>query len=169
MAPACVAPMVNVGEISGLPSFEGGGSVAFASPKSRIFTTPSGVILMLAGFRSRWMMFFSCAASMPSISCWIVARTPAFQDFGCNALSVIANAQPEKVLGVDNLRFNMTRPGVAESISKRLPSNAVNFVPNDRMQFPRLAFHQEAERRGVFARQFVAQGSHRPRQVVGDH
>src|SRR6202140_3082410 len=62
MAPACVAPMVNVGEFCGLPSLEGGGSMAFANPKSRILTTPSGVILMLAGFRSRLMMFFSCAA-----------------------------------------------------------------------------------------------------------
>src|ERR1039458_5920932 len=35
--------------------------VAFASPKSRIFTTPSRVTLMLAGFRSRWTMPFSCA------------------------------------------------------------------------------------------------------------
>ena len=74
----------------------------------------------------------------------------------------------KRSFGVDNLRFNMTRPGVAESISKRLASNAVNLVPNDRVQFPCLAFHQKLERRGVFAGQFVAQGSHRPRQVVGD-
>ena len=39
-----------------------------SSPKSRSFTTPSGVTLMLAGFRSRWMLPFSCAASMPSMS-----------------------------------------------------------------------------------------------------
>jgi hypothetical protein len=31
----------------------------FARPKSRTFATPSGVILMLAGFRSRWMIPFS--------------------------------------------------------------------------------------------------------------
>jgi len=31
-------------------------SSAFARPKSRSFTVPPGVILMLAGFRSRWMM-----------------------------------------------------------------------------------------------------------------
>jgi hypothetical protein len=32
------------------------GSSAFASPKSIIFTVPSGRTLMLAGSRSRWTM-----------------------------------------------------------------------------------------------------------------
>jgi hypothetical protein len=31
-------------------------SVSFARPKSSTFTLPSGVILMFAGFKSRWMM-----------------------------------------------------------------------------------------------------------------
>ncbi len=39
---------------------------AFARPKSSAFTLPSGVILILAGFRSRWTMPFSCAASTAS-------------------------------------------------------------------------------------------------------
>jgi hypothetical protein len=34
--------------------------------KSSTFTTPCGVIMMLAGFKSRWMMFFSWAASRAS-------------------------------------------------------------------------------------------------------
>ncbi len=38
-------------------------SVALARPKSRSFTMPSGVTLILAGFRSRWMMPRSWAAS----------------------------------------------------------------------------------------------------------
>ena len=46
---------------------------AFASPKSSTFTTPSGVTLMLAGFRSRWMMPFSCAASSASAICRAMA------------------------------------------------------------------------------------------------
>jgi hypothetical protein len=50
--PATVLPMLMVGEVSGLPS--GSGVDAFANPKSRILTTPSGVILILAGFKSRW-------------------------------------------------------------------------------------------------------------------
>jgi hypothetical protein len=38
---------------------------AFASPKSSSFTVPSGVTLMFADLRSRWMPF-SCAASSPA-------------------------------------------------------------------------------------------------------
>ena len=45
------------------------GSSAFASPKSSTFTVPSGRTLMFAGFRSRWMMPCSCAASSASAIC----------------------------------------------------------------------------------------------------
>jgi hypothetical protein len=41
-------------------------STTAASPKSSTLTTPAGVIMMLAGFRSRWVMPFSCAASRAS-------------------------------------------------------------------------------------------------------
>ena len=34
-------------------------TTGFASPKSSTLTTPSGVTLMFAGFRSRWMIPFS--------------------------------------------------------------------------------------------------------------
>ena len=40
-----------------------------ARPKSRTFTMPSARNLMFAGFRSRWMMPFSCAASSASVIC----------------------------------------------------------------------------------------------------
>ena len=46
---------------------------AFARPKSSTFTTPSGVILMFAGFRSRWMIPFSWAASSASAICRAMA------------------------------------------------------------------------------------------------
>ena len=46
-----------------------GVSSAFARPKSSSFTRPSGSTLTLAGFRSRWMMPASCAASRPSAIC----------------------------------------------------------------------------------------------------
>ena len=42
------------------------GANALARPKSRTFTFPAGVTLMLAGLRSRWTMPFSCAASSAS-------------------------------------------------------------------------------------------------------
>ena len=59
---------VTVGECvrSGLPHRR---SMALASPKSRTLTTPLGVILMLAGLRSRWTMPLSCAASSASAIC----------------------------------------------------------------------------------------------------
>ena len=44
-------------------------SDAFASPKSSTFTFPSGVTLMFAGLRSRWMMVFSCAPIIASTIC----------------------------------------------------------------------------------------------------
>ena len=41
----------------------------FASPKSSTFTTPCGVTLIFAGFRSRCVIPFSCAASNASAIC----------------------------------------------------------------------------------------------------
>ena len=43
---------------------------SFARPKSRIFTRPSLVKNRFSGFRSRWMMPFSCAAARP-LAAWI--------------------------------------------------------------------------------------------------
>ena len=73
--PACViAGLVIVGEFaSAFPApgsrFPAAGSNAFASPKSSTFTVPSSRTLMFAGFRSRWMMPCSCAASSASAIC----------------------------------------------------------------------------------------------------
>ena len=46
------------------------GSSAFASPKSSTFTVPSGRTLMLAGFRSRWMMPARAPPRGPRRSVW---------------------------------------------------------------------------------------------------
>ena len=64
MMPEAV-PRVIVGDSESSASRTSGVN-AFASPKSSIFGVPSGPILMFAGFKSRWMMPFSCAASSPS-------------------------------------------------------------------------------------------------------
>ena len=48
--------------------------VAFARPKSSTFTLPVGVTLMFDGFKSRWTMPRSCAASSASASCRAMAR-----------------------------------------------------------------------------------------------
>ena len=68
MTPALVASRVNVGEwersVAGLSSAK-----AFARPKSRTLVFPSGVTLMFAGFKSRWMTPAACAASSASAIC----------------------------------------------------------------------------------------------------
>ena len=51
IVPNPVAPMVNVGEFPGFVPLGGLGSMALARPKSRILTTPSGVILNVGGLQ----------------------------------------------------------------------------------------------------------------------
>jgi hypothetical protein len=50
------AGLVTVGDIDSNSGVDVTASVAFASPKSSTFTDPSGRTLILAGFRSRWMI-----------------------------------------------------------------------------------------------------------------
>jgi hypothetical protein len=60
MIPAPVIGLAIVGAFARLSSLASGSpSKALARPKSRIFTTPSRVILMFAGFRSRCTTPFS--------------------------------------------------------------------------------------------------------------
>lgn len=61
ITPDRLVESVSVGELAGSPT---GASLsnALAKPKSSTFTLPSAVSFTLAGFRSRWMMPFSCAA-----------------------------------------------------------------------------------------------------------
>ncbi len=74
MAPAWVMAAVMVGAVdepvSALPS----PNQAWARPKSRIFTSPSAVCMMLAGLRSRWTMPASWAASSPAATCRAITR-----------------------------------------------------------------------------------------------
>ncbi len=75
ITPACVAANVKVGECDNPPGATDPPDAAsnFASPKSSTFTCPSCVSMMLAGFRSRWMIPLSCAASSASTICRAVA------------------------------------------------------------------------------------------------
>ena len=70
--PICVARAVSVGEFMASALDAPAGSIALASPKSSTFTVPSGRTLMFAGFRSRWMMPCSCAASSASAICFAI-------------------------------------------------------------------------------------------------
>jgi hypothetical protein len=53
----------RVGDIQGCQRF----SIAFANPKSSTFTFPSAVILIFAGFRSRWMIPSRVDRDRPSL------------------------------------------------------------------------------------------------------
>ena len=73
--PACViAGVVIVGDCDTLGDATPVGSIAFANPKSSTFTVPSSRTLMFAGFKSRWMMPCSCAASRASAICFAIGR-----------------------------------------------------------------------------------------------
>src|SRR5262249_51346431 len=50
---------------------------ALARPKSRTLTFPAGVTLTLAGFKSRWTIPFSCAASSASAICRAISSASA--------------------------------------------------------------------------------------------
>ena len=67
ISPGRESDITSVGERDMSPA--NGSSIALARPKSRTLTLPSGVILMFAGFRSRWMTPFSCATSSASAIC----------------------------------------------------------------------------------------------------
>ncbi len=64
-----IAGVVMVGDIEALADIVPAGAAAFASPKSSTFTVPSARTLIFAGFRSRWMIPCSCAASRASAIC----------------------------------------------------------------------------------------------------
>ena len=66
---ASCAGVVIVGDCDAFGDRRGRLPSAFARPKSSTFTVPSGRSLMFAGFRSRWMMPCSCAASSASAIC----------------------------------------------------------------------------------------------------
>ena len=68
ISPWRVPTTVTVGEVVASPA-EPVPANAFASPKSRSFTCPSGVTATFDGLRSRWMIPFSCAPSSASATC----------------------------------------------------------------------------------------------------
>ena len=76
-APVISAGLVIVGEAitsALVDEPEPAGSTSFASPKSSTFTVPSSRTLIFAGFRSRWMIPCSCAASSASAICFAIGQ-----------------------------------------------------------------------------------------------
>ena len=62
-----------------------------------------------------------------------------------DALSIVPDAQPKQPFAIPYVRFDIARLCMAESISYRLTSNSVDFVPQDRMQVLWRAFHHHME------------------------
>ena len=58
MMPPCVSDSVAVGASEGSFAADAA-STSFAKPKSSTLTSPAGVTIILAGFKSRWMIPFS--------------------------------------------------------------------------------------------------------------
>ena len=71
--PSRVSPLVAPGSE---PAPEPSTANAFARPKSRSFTVPSGVTFTFAGFRSRWRIPRACAAPSASATWRATSRTP---------------------------------------------------------------------------------------------
>ena len=80
IVPTWVARAVSVGEVIAFALDAPPGSIAFANPKSSTFTVPSGRTLMFAGFRSRWMIPCSCAASSASAICFAIGQRVGERD-----------------------------------------------------------------------------------------
>ena len=108
MTPTWVPIAVKVGEFARLTDGAAGSVAAadFASPKSSTLTLSSGVILMFAGFRSRWPMPFSWAASSASEICRPRARS--------RALLLHAEADEELAIGSEGLEDHLEGDFAAE-------------------------------------------------------
>ena len=78
--------------------------------------------------------------------------------------------QPELPLVVVDLHFDPPRAGVPERIAQRLGGDPVDFVPQDRSQIPRRAFHIHAKLGAIPALlirgQLLSQRGGRAHQVV---
>ena len=70
-------------------------SSAFARPKSNTFTVPSSRTLMLAGFKSRWMIPCSCAASSASAICFAIGSASSSEiAAACDAIRQSRRRRP---------------------------------------------------------------------------
>ena len=66
-------------------------------------------------------------------------------DSRIDAVPIISDAQLERISVIRDVRFDIARLCVAESISYRLTSYRIDLVPQDRMQVPSRALHYHME------------------------
>ena len=87
---------------------------ALARPKSSTFTVPSARTLMLAGFRSRWMIPCSCAASSASAICFAIGSASS-SGIGAARDALRRDPRPRRVPS----RARATPPPVFEAVDLR--------------------------------------------------
>src|SRR5271165_5143476 len=97
----------------------------------------------------------------------VVPGAPLFRDFQSDPFAIVADSQTEELLLKCEFRFDPGCVGVGESISQRFPGDAVNFVPNDRIQVPHRSFYSQTETRTILARQFLPHRPYGVRKVAG--
>src|ERR1700730_2774038 len=96
-----------------------------------------------------------------------MAGAPLLGKFRSDPFAIIADSEVEQPLVKRDFRVNMGCTRLRESIAQRLARDAVNFVPNDRIQVPYRAFYNHTEGRGVPAREFVSHRAYGLRQIAG--
>src|ERR1700722_6900081 len=95
------------------------------------------------------------ALSHPGQSPLAFARS-VLQYFGINPCTVVADAQPQFVGLVVELRFDGARGPMPKGLGERLPSNLVGAIVNDRVKGLRTSIHQDSEGRGICGFEFIA-------------
>ena len=91
--------------------------------------------------------------------------------FGCDALAIIADAEPKLLLVIADFHFDALRSGVTEGVAHRFADNPVDFIAQNRMQVARRAFHLHSEIRpaAVGRCKFFTKRSNRQCQIVTLH
>src|ERR1700739_1411827 len=78
-----------------------------------------------------------------------VCLPPETKQLRLDPATVVADRNPQPVCGVFELHLDAARAGMPEGIDKRLPSDAVNLIANNRLQGVRRALDNDSIRRLV--------------------
>src|SRR5271165_3653901 len=97
----------------------------------------------------------------------VVPRAPLFRDFWSDPFAVVADSQTEELLLKCEFCFDPGCVSVSERISQCFARDAVNFVPNDRIQIPYRSFYSQTETRTILARQFLPHLPYGVRKIAG--
>ena len=79
-----------------------------------------------------------------------------FESLGADASPVIADVHGQLLLVVVYAHLDLSRLGVVEGVAQRFPSYPVDFVSQDRLQFPRRPFPSTCKAGGLWLAPTVA-------------